>query len=439
MKIKRALLAATTSVAALTAAASVASAAEITIATVNNGDMIIMQELSAEWEKATGNTINWVILEENVLRQRVTTDIATRGGQYDVLTIGSYEAPIWGANGWLEPLDDLGDDYDYADLIPAVKAGLSHDGKLYAVPFYAESSFTLYRTDLFEEAGIEMPDQPTYAQILEYAEKLTDKDNELYGICLRGKPGWGENMAFFGTLVNTNGGRWFDMDWKPQLETQPWKDALAYYLDIMTKYGPPGAASNGYNENQALFQTGKCAMWIDATSAAGRVFDPSQSDVADKVGFTAAPIAKVENGNAWFWAWSLAIPTSSDNVAEAKDFVAWATSKDYIKMVGSEKGWVALPPGTRTSTYELAEYQDAAPFAATVLKSIQAADPSNPSAEPVPYTGVQYVSIPEFQGIGTTVGQNVTAALTGQMTPEQALSSSQQTATRDMTRAGYIK
>jgi len=416
---------------------SAASAEEITIATVNSGDMIIMQELSAQWEEETGNTVNWVVLEENVLRQRVTTDIATQGGQFDVLTIGSYEAPIWGAKEWLVSLDDLGDDYDYDDLIPAVKAGLSHDGALYAVPFYAESSFTMYRTDLFEEAGLEMPEQPTYEQIKEFAGALTDKENEVYGMCLRGKPGWGENMAFFGTLVNTFGGRWFDEEWKPQLDSEAWSNALAYYLDLMEQYGPPGVSGNGYNENQALFQQGKCAMWIDATSAAGRVFDPTQSEYADKVGFTAAPVAEVAKGNAWFWAWSLAIPTSSEKLDTAKSFVSWATSKDYIRNVGENKGWVALPPGTRTSTYELAEYQEAAPFAETVLKSIQAADPADPTAEPVPYTGIQYVAIPEFQGLGTQVGQNVAAALTGQMSAEEALSSSQTTVTREMSRAGY--
>jgi multiple sugar transport system substrate-binding protein/sorbitol/mannitol transport system substrate-binding protein len=399
--------------------------------------MIVMQELSSHWEKATGHTVDWVVLEENVLRQRVTTDIATKGGQYDVLTIGSYEAPIWGRQGWLAPLEDLGADYDYDDLIPAVRAGLSADGTLFAVPFYAESSFTLYRTDLFEAAGLTMPEQPTYAQIAEFAAKLTDKSAEQYGICLRGKPGWGENMAFFGTLANTNGGRWFDMDWKPQLQTAAWSNAMDWYLDVMTQYGPPGATANGYNENQALFQTGKCAMWIDATSAAGRVFDPAQSEVAAHVGFAAAPVATVPNGNAWFWAWSLAIPASSDNAAAAKEFVAWATSKEYVKLVGETKGWVALPPGTRKSTYALPEYQEAAPFAATVLKSIEAADPANPTAEPVPYTGVQYVSIPEFQGLGTIVGQNVAAALAGQMTGAQALEASQRAAEREMKRAGY--
>lgn len=434
MSVRKYLLSAT----ALSAAAFAAQAEEITIATVNNGDMIIMQELSSRWEEKTGNTINWVTLEENVLRERVTTDIATGGGQYDIMTIGSYEAPIWGAQGWLASMDGI-EGYDYDDLIPSVRAGLTSDGTLYALPFYAESSFTMYRTDLFEAAGLEMPDQPTYEQIAEFAAALTDKENQQYGICLRGKPGWGENMAFFGTLVNTNGGIWYDESWTAQLDQQPWRDALDYYLNVMNEYGPPGATSNGFNENQALFQTGRCAIWIDATSAAGRVFDPNESQVADSVGFAQAPHASVEKGNAWYWTWNLAIPASSQKAEVARDFAAWATSEEYINLVGAEKGWVAVPPGTRTSTYENPDYQEAAPFAATVLNAIESADPSDATAVPVPYEGIQYISIPEFQAIGTAVGQNISAALAGQMSAEDALAAAQSTTTREMTRAGYPK
>src|SRR3954454_21623313 len=215
--------------------AAPAHAETLTIATVNNSDMIIMQKLSSKWEEQTGNKLNWVVLEENVLRQRVTTDIATKGGQFDVITIGSYEAPIWGKRGWLNTVDDLGQDYDYGDLIDTVKKGLSYDGKLYAVPFYAESSFTFYRKDLFEAAGIQMPDKPTYDQVRQYADKLTDKSKQQYGICLRGKPGWGENMAFIDPMVNSFGGRWFDEKCQPQLTSEPWKTAVSYYVDIMNK------------------------------------------------------------------------------------------------------------------------------------------------------------------------------------------------------------
>ncbi len=419
--------------------AGLAQAEEINIATVNNGDMIIMQKLSSAWEKETGNKINWIVLEENVLRERVTTDIATNGGQFDIMTIGGYEAPIWGKQGWLAPVDDLGDDYDYADLLDPIKKGLTVDGKLYAVPFYTESSFTLYRKDLFDAAGLKMPDNPTYDQIKDFAAKLTDKSKQQYGICLRGKPGWGENMAFLGTMINTYGGRWFDMDWKPQLTSEPWKKAIADYVALMTSYGPPGAAANGFNENQTLFSSSRCAMWIDATSAAGRVYDPKQSQVADKTAFTRAPVEVTPNGSSWSWSWNLAIPNSTKKLETAKSFVKWATSKSYVKTVGESEGWVAVPPGTRKSTYELPEYKKAAPFADTVLKAIMSADPSKPTKDPVPYTGVQFVAIPEFQSIGTIVGQQIAAALSGQQTVDAALEGAQKQVERDMTRAGYIK
>ena len=217
--------------AALLGSAALAQAETLTIATVNNADMIIMQKLAPRWEEQSGHTLNWVVLEENVLRQRVTTDIATGGGQFDVITIGSYEAPIWGKQGWLNTLDDLGDDYDYADMIETVKNGLSADGKLYAVPFYAESSFTFYRKDLFEAAGLTMPEVPTYDQIAEFAAKLTDKSKEQYGFCQRGKPGWGENMALISTMVNTFGGQWFDQNWNTKIDSPEWKEAVTFYID----------------------------------------------------------------------------------------------------------------------------------------------------------------------------------------------------------------
>ncbi|MEL4071986.1 sugar ABC transporter substrate-binding protein [Ochrobactrum sp. GPK 3] len=414
-------------------------AEELTIATVNNADMIIMQKLSPEWEKATGNKLNWVVLEENVLRQRVTTDIATKSGQFDIMTIGGYETPIWGKAGWLLAVDDLGEDYDYDDLIKPVRAGLTVDGKLYAVPFYAESSFTLYRKDLFEAAGLKMPDAPTYTEIKEFATKLTDKSKEQYGLCLRGKPGWGENMAYLSTLVNTFGGSWFDESWKPQMSSDTWKKAINYYVDLMKEAGPPGITSNGFNENQALFSTGHCAMWIDATSAAGRIYDPKQSQVADKVAFTKAPVEVTPNGSSWAWSWNLAIPASTKKAEAAKSFLKWATSKGYVELVGKSEGWVAVPPGTRQSTYANEEYKKAAPFAETVLKAIESADPTKPTKDPVPYTGIQFVAIPEFQAIGTIVGQAISSAVAGQQSVDAALDGAQKQAEQIMTQAGYIK
>src|SRR6476660_8215963 len=412
---------------------------KLTIATVNNGDMIRMQKLTDDFTKANPDiSVEWVTLEENVLRQKVTTDIATKGGQFDVMTIGTYEAPIWAKKGWLVPLDGLGADYDLDDLLPAIRKGLSMDGKLYAAPFYGESSMVMYRTDLMDKAGLKMPEAPTWEFIGQAARAMTDKANGIYGVCLRGKAGWGENMAFLTATSNSFGARWFDENWKPQFDQPEWKNTLDFYLKLMADAGPPGASSNGFNENLALFNSGKCGMWIDATVAASFVTNPKDSTVADKVGFALAPNAGLGKNANWLWAWNLAIPAGSKKTAAAEKFIAWATSKDYTKLVASKEGWANVPPGTRTSLYMNPEYQKV-PFAKMTLDSINSADPTHPTVKPVPYVGVQFVAIPEFQGLATTVGQIFSAALAGDKTADAALAEAQDAATREMTRAGYMK
>ncbi|MBC8997575.1 sugar ABC transporter substrate-binding protein [Pseudomonas sp. N40(2020)] len=411
----------------------------LTIATVNNSDMIRMQKLSKTFETEHPDIkLNWVVLEENVLRQRLTTDIATQGGQFDVLTIGMYEAALWGGKGWLEPMKDLPASYALDDVFPSVREGLSVKGSLYALPFYAESSITYYRTDLFKDAGLTMPERPTWEQIAGFAEKLTNKDKEQYGICLRGKAGWGENMALVTTVANAYGARWFDEQWKPEFSGPEWKNALNFYVNTMKKSGPPGASSNGFNENLALFNSGKCAIWVDASVAGSFVTDKTQSKVADHVGFTFAPHQVTDKGSAWLYSWALAIPTSSKAKDAAKEFSAWATSKEYGELVAKTDGIANVPPGTRASTYSDA-YMSAAPFAKVTLESLKAADPSKPTLKPVPYIGIQLVTIPEFQGIGTQVGKSFSAALIGQTTVDQALTAAQQTTEREMKRAGYPK
>ena len=412
----------------------------VTIAVVNNPDMIRLKKLSSKFEEKNPDIkLNWVVVEENVLRQRVTTDVSQGSGQFDLVYLGLYEAPIFAKRGWLQPLENIPADYDLEDVFKSIRDGLSYDGKLYAIPFNAESSMLMYRKDLFEEKGLTMPEQPTYEDIAKFAAALTDKSKGIYGITLRGKPGWGENMAYLDTLINTYGGTWFDMNWKPTIDTPEWKKAITYYVDLMKKDGPPGASSNGFNENLTLFAGGKAAMWIDATSGAGPLYDKNQSQVSDKVAFASAPVAETPNGSHWLWSWALAIPKSAKEPEAALKFALWATSKEYIQMAAEDGGWATVPPGTRKSTYDNADYQKAAPFAAVTLKAMQTADPTNPCIKKVPYIGVQFVGIPEFQSIGTQVGQNLSAALAGKMSVGEALKASQTEAQRAMKQGGYLK
>ena len=436
MSLKR-VLGATTALTLCSAAAAFAQDTTITIATVNNGDMIRMQGYTDQFTEETGIGVEWVTLEENVLRQRVTTDITTKGGQFDIMTIGMYETPIWGANGWLVPLDGLSEEYDVDDILPAMRDGLSHDGTLYAAPFYGESSMIMYRTDLMEEAGMEMPDAPTWEFIREAAAAMDDDANDINGICLRGKAGWGEGGAFITAMSNSFGARWFDEDWTPQFDQPEWKETLSFFTDMMNESGPAGYATNGFNENLSLFQQGKCGMWIDATVAASFVTNPEDSTVADHVGFALAPNKEgVEKRGNWLWAWALGIPAGTQKADEAKQFIEWATSKDYIELVAENEGWANVPPGARTSLYETPEYQEV-PFAEMTLNSIEAADPTNPTVDPVPYVGVQFVAIPEFAGIGTQVSQEFSAVYAGQQSVDEALEKAQAITQEEMEAAGY--
>ncbi len=416
--------------------ANIASAESLTIATVNNGDMIRMQGLTDDFTAKTGHSVEWVTLEENVLRQRVTTDITTKGGAFDIMTIGMYETPIWGANGWLVPLDDLSAGYDVGDLLPAMSGGLSHDGTLYAAPFYGESSMIMYRTDLMAKAGLEMPAAPSWSFIAKAARHMTDRDNEINGICLRGKAGWGEGGAFITAMSNSFGARWFDEDWNAQFDSREWSDTLNFYYNMMSDSGPAGFATNGFNENLSLFQQGKCGMWIDATVAASFVTNPKDSTVADHVGFALAPDNGMGVRSNWLWAWALAIPAGTQKEGAAKEFIEWATSNSYIELVAANEGWANVPPGARTSLYENPNYKDI-PFAKMTLESILSADPLNSTVDSSPYVGIQFAAIPEFAGIATEVSQEFSAAYAGQQSIADALAKAQAITNDAMEAAGY--
>jgi sorbitol/mannitol transport system substrate-binding protein len=415
----------------------------LTIATVNNPQMKIMEQYAPQFTEETGIELNFVVLPENELRQKVTNDVALGAGKYDIVTIGTYDTPFWAQNQWIVSLEDHfqamtsaeRNAYDRDDILAPIRSALSNDGELYALPFYGESSMLYYRTDIFEEAGISVPENPTWQQVYEVASQLHDPDNGFYGISLRGLPGWGQNMAVFGTLINAFGARWFDPDWNAAFDEPEMRDAWEFYKMLLEDAGQPNPTTDGYTECLTLMMNGRAAMYYDATVSAGTL-EGGDSQVAGNVGWTVAPSAAKDN-TGWLWAWSLAIESASKNKEAAFDFITWATSKEYIQLVGDNVGWQQAPPGTRTSTYENPAYRQAAPFADIVLNSIQTADYDSPTVKPVPYVGVQYVSIPEFQSLGEFVGQQLAAYISGQTSLDQALSNCQQEANRVAVEGGY--
>ncbi|MGR3434462.1 MAG: ABC transporter substrate-binding protein [Shimia sp.] len=429
MHLKTALRAATALTVCAGAAHAESHATTLTIAIVNNGHMINMQTVAEAYTEETGVQLDWVSLEEGVLREQVTSDTATGGGQYDIINIGMQEAPIWGQAGWIKPLE-FDDSYDVGDLLPAIRDGLSADGTLYAAPFYGESSMVMYRGDLADAAGVTIADNASWDDIRTAAEAMHDPENGVYGICVRGKPGWGDNMAFITTMVNSYGGAWFDADLQPTIDTPQWNEAITTYVDLLTNYGPPGSEGNSFNEILALFNEGRCGMWIDATIAASFLED-------ENVRYAQSPNGGNAVGANWLWAWAMAVPSGTENADAAMDFIQWATSKDYIQAVANhpEFGWGSVPTGTRTSTYAIPEFQEVAVFAEAELAAIESAAPA--ATDIKPYVGVQFAAIPEFPEVGSAVAQEMAAALSGAKTVDEALADGQDAAAAIMEEAGY--
>jgi sorbitol/mannitol transport system substrate-binding protein len=307
------------------------------------------------------------------------------------------------------------------------------------VPFYGESSFLMYRKDLFQKAGLTMPDHPTWQQVQGFAAKLDDKANHVAGICLRGLPGWGEVLAPLNTVILTFGGRWYDTDWNAYLNSPPTKQAVNFYVDLVKKYGEPGAPSAGFAECLNATGQGNAAMWVDATVAASLLEDPSTSKVAGKMGYVPAPVVKTDSSG-WLWAWSLALPKSSKKQDAAWKFMSWATDKEYMKLVGEKLGWTRVPPGSRKSTYQIPEYQQAAKaFAPPTLSAIEGVNVEQPGLYPQPWVGVQYVSIPEFPDLGTKVSQEISSAIAGKESVDDALTKAQEYAEKTAKDGGYKK
>jgi sorbitol/mannitol transport system substrate-binding protein len=411
-----------------------ASDDEVTIALVSNSQMTDAQQLSTEFQKENpGTKLKFITLSENQARAKITMSTAMGGSEFDVAMISNFETPQWARDGWLVNLSDYAKNtpgYDEGDFISSLRESLSYEGDMYAVPFYGESSFLMYRKDLFEQAGITVdqnPDyQPTWPEVAQWAETL--KTDDRAGICLRGKPGWGEVLAPLDTVINTFGGRWFDEQWNAQLDSPEVKRAVNFYVDTVKNFGELGAASTGFQECANLFGQGQTAMWYDATSAVSVLEDPNEyPDLVGKIGYLPAPIVEKPNSG-WLYTWALGIPKGAKNPDGAWKFISWMTSKDYMKLVGEKLGWARVPPGSRVSTYtDLPEYEAISKsYGPLTLKSIENATPNEPTVQPVPYTGIQFVGIPEFQDLGTRVSQQISAAIAGQKSVDDALAQAQE-------------
>ena len=403
----------------------------VNVLMVNNSQMTELQKLAPRFTEETGIKVNFTVLPENDVRDKISQDFANQAGQYDVATLSNYEIPIYARNGWLHEMNSYvakDPSYDEQDVLKPMRQSLTgDDGKLYGQPFYGESSFLMYRKDVFAKKGLTMPARPTWTQVADLAAKADGAESGMKGICLRGLPGWGEVMAPLTTVVNTFGGTWFDKDWKARLDSPAFEKATRFYVDLVRAHGESGAAQSGFAECLNNMTQGKVAMWYDATSAAG-LLEAADSPVRGKLGYAPAPVERTESSG-WLYTWAWGIQKASRNPDNAWKFVSWASGKRYEQLVGDKIGWSNVPAGKRASTYTNPEYiKSAASFQEMTKEAIEQARPNDPGVQPRPAPGIQFVGIPEFTDLGTRVSQEISAAIAGRQSVKSALRKSQQLA-----------
>jgi len=414
-------------------AASNSSTGTVTVAVVSNplitNQMIPLTQSVFEKENP-GITVKFATYTEGDLRAAIEKDVSTHSNSFNAVMIGPYEAPLFAKNGWLVDLTkqytSSDPAYDAADLLPPVAKALSYNGDLYAAPFYGESSMLYYNKALLKTAGVTLPEHPTWTQVSAAAAKV-NQPGKVAGICLRGLAGWGDNMAALDTVINTFGGEWYNQSWQAQLTSPADEQAVNFYVNLVKNYGEPGASNDSFNQLLTLYGQGKCAMWYDATVAATSIASEFPSVYA-QTGYAFAPTEKTSSSG-WLWSWALGVPQGVNDQGAAWKFISWATSKQYDTLVAQKYGWSAVPPGTRTSLYSNPDYTKAAgAFSGITLQSIDGTDPDHPTVNPVPYVGVQYVDIPQFETLGLTVGQQIAGAIAGTESVSQALQAAQSAA-----------
>jgi sorbitol/mannitol transport system substrate-binding protein len=408
----------------------------INVLMVNNPPMLELQKLTAaNFTKDTGIKVNFVPKVEQDMRDTASTEFANQSGQYDVATLSNFEIPYYAKAGWVSDMQGIASDatFDQSDVLPSMTDALSYNGKVYGEPFYGESSFLMYRKDVFQAKGITMPANPTWQQVADAAAKVDGAKPGMKGICLRGLAGWGDNLAPLTTVVNTMGGTWFDESWKAQVNTGGFKAAANFYVNLIHQHGEAGAATFSFPQCLAALQQGKVAMWYDSTAAAG-LLEASDSPVKGKIGYVAAPHDQTPNSG-WLYTWAWAIEKASKHQADAAKFVSWASSKDYEKLVANDTanastgGPTNVPAGKRASTYSDPTYlKVASAFAQPTLDSIKNAPAANPGVQKRPYSGIQFVGIPSFTDFGLTCAKDISSAIAGSQSTDAALNACQSVA-----------
>ncbi|HET6184700.1 MAG TPA: sugar ABC transporter substrate-binding protein [Acetobacteraceae bacterium] len=360
-------------------------------------------------ERDTGIRVNWEILYEDQLRQKLPLTLRSDPGAVDgFFTLPSWDAAAFSRAGWYQPLDRLiqsdltAPDYDYADFFRNILKIQEYDAVQIGIPITIELQALFVNKALLQAKGLVIP--TTLEQLMVAARSLKDSANDVAGIVTRGD---GVQAVYtFAPFLFAFGGRWQDEKGNPELATQPAIKALQYYGDLLRAAGPPNILGMQWKTTYPLFQQAHAAMFIDATNFLAYFKDPSQSRVVDQVAVGALP-AGPAGEHSTVISWGPAIASSSRNKEATWIVIQYLTSK--AAMAASTRA-THLPP-SRQSVYNSDIYAASVPpdMIAVTKAEIPNAIPNgaNPLVIPVPE-------------VRAAIGEAITAVLEGRNATEAA-------------------
>ncbi len=292
------------------------------------------EKLVGEFEEETGIKVNLEIIPYEELPQKVLLSFSQKSDAYDMVMNDCVSLQGYVDNNYITSLDDYiaNDDlnmyYDKEDFVGSYQKNMEIDGKVYGLPVYGESSFLMYRKDLFEEYNLEVP--TTMAELENCAKTIYEGTNgEVAGITLRGQQGI-HVVYTWASFLWGYGGHFFDENDKLDINTPEAVEGTQVFCRLLNDYGPEGYTNFGWQENRLLFQQGGAAMTIDATVNGAYCEDPAESDIVGKVGYAPVPagVEDPEGGPAALAVHGFYINNVVEDTQKEAAFLfgSWATS-----------------------------------------------------------------------------------------------------------------
>jgi multiple sugar transport system substrate-binding protein len=397
---------------------------------VNHTYGVGLTENLEAFKKKTGIAVEIDQMSFPVLNQRGDLELSSASGVYDVLQMIFIRTGRWITAGWAEPLDSFIEDpkqtdkkeLDIEDFVSGAMAPFRSDGKIYALPWLADSTVVGYRTDIFEKARYSKYPE-TFVALEEAAKKI--HTSETAAFVTQNNLHW-----IFPNWLISYGGNFFanpPADLTPTFDTPEAIKAAEMFTTMLAKYSPPGGLSLDPSVAITIMQQGKAASYLDGMGNVQHIIDTKKTDLADRMAFTHTPSGP-KGHFPQLAVHGYLINKASKKKEAAWEFIKWATGKEMMLWMALNKGHLAC---TRSSVLKHPEVKQKFTWRGSDLADLHENVMKRAGAGYMAYR-----TVPQFPPIGDRVIIAMTAIASGQKSAVEEMKALQKDAETILRREG---